>query len=259
MIIDAITYNGEQELFDIRYNVLKDVVDEFIVIEFDKTFSGKLKTPLFALNLPKVKSFFITEGDWSKYVDLALSSPNTEYGKGATHWITEFCQKESIKDCLTDLKDDDTLFIGDCDEIWHPSLAEHKPLASHKLGLVVYSYYLDNQSSEQFYGTLFTTYGLIKGKCLNHVRSIPSYHTLIPKGGWHFTSMGGHEKVNKKLTDSYTEETYASQVVLDNLEENIKSKKDFLGRNFTYKIDTSLWPQYLKDNIEKYRHLLTSS
>jgi len=57
MIYDIITYNGEDELFDIRLHVLKDYVDEFRVIEFDKTFSGKSKPRLFAQNLPQVKGF----------------------------------------------------------------------------------------------------------------------------------------------------------------------------------------------------------
>ena len=43
MIYDVVCYNGEKELFEIRYNILKDFVDEFIVVEFDKTFSGQLK------------------------------------------------------------------------------------------------------------------------------------------------------------------------------------------------------------------------
>ena len=84
---------------------------------------------------------------------------------------------------------------------------------------------------------------------------MPSYHEYIPKGGWHFTSLGGHENVKKKLTDSYTKDSYATDAVLNNLEHNIKESKDFLGRDFTYKIDEESWPQYLKDNKDKYKHL----
>lgn len=257
MIYDIVTYNGEEELFEIRYEILKDFVDEFRVIEFDTTFSGKSKPRLFASNLPKVKSYYVEMSQWYHYLELAKASPNTEYGKGAQHWLTEFAQKESIKDCLTDLQDDDVLFIGDCDEIWNPLLAECFPKKSHKLELLVYSYYLDNRSSEEFYGTLFTTYGLIKDKCLNHVRSQSSYYEKIGKGGWHFTSMGGHQKVKQKLTDSYTSDSYAPPQVLDNLETNIMNNRDFLGRPFTYRIDTSQWPLYLRENQEKYQHLLS--
>ena len=187
-VIDCVSYNGEHELFDIRYNVLKPFVDEFRVIEFDKTFSGKPKRPTFAQEWLKVKSYYVTEDMWSKYEDLAKSSPNTEYGKGASHWIREFCQKEAIKDCLADLKDDDQVFIGDCDEIWNPNLV-YVDLPK-KLKLHVYSYFLNNKSSEQFWGTIVAHYGDIKDNCLNHLRANAPKTEL--EFGWHFTSMGGY-------------------------------------------------------------------
>lgn len=252
MIVDIVTFNNERELFEIRYNVLKDYVDEFRVIEFDKTFSGREKHAVFAQNWPKVKSYYVTEATWSKYKDLALSSPNTEYGKGASHWITEFCQKESIKDCLTDLQDDDQVFIGDVDEIWNPDLV-YVDLPK-KLKLHVYSYWLNNKSSEQFWGTLVAYYDQIKNECLNHLRANAPKTEL--EFGQHFTSMGGYENVKKKLTDSYTEDSYANNYVLDNLYENINGIHDFLGRDYSYTKDESEWPQYLKDTKLKYRRLL---
>ena len=273
MIYDICTFNGESELFSIRYEILKDYVDEFRVIEFDKTFSGKEKHAVFNQNWPKVKSYYVTEPTWSKYEDLAKSSPNTEYGKGASHWIREFMQKESIKDCLTDLKDDDQVYIGDCDEIWNPRVLKEHLLGwinpVWKLKLEVYSYYLNNKSNEEFWGTIYTKYRCIKDKCLNHLRSIDlmtfSVEDDLKKEhhcktnishGWHFTSIGGYENVKKKLTDSYTEESYASQYVLDNLYDNINGIHDFLGRDFNYSKDDSDWPDYLRNNKAKYNHLL---
>src|SRR3990167_10889417 len=121
-IIDVCTYNGEKELLEIRQNILKDFVDEFIVVEFDKTFSGQPKSWRFIEDFKgeKFKDVCyhgIEEKDYSKYKELAENSPNT---KGAEHWKTEFMQKESIKDCLTHLKDNDICFIGDVDEIVEP-------------------------------------------------------------------------------------------------------------------------------------------
>lgn len=123
-----------------------------------------------------------------------------------------------------------------------------------KLRLRVYSYYLNNRSDEEFAGTLVGKWGEIKNECLNHLRS----NTKPTKDyfGHHFTSMGGHEKVKGKLTDTYTKDSYANDWVLDNLKENIDSNKDFLGRNFIYTIDENDWPTYLKENRDKYKHLL---
>lgn len=252
MIIDTITFNGEHELFEIRYNILKDFVDGFRVIEFDETFSGKPKQKLFHQEWPKVKHYFVPKETWSKYRDLALSSPNTQYGQGAEHWIREFCQKESIKDCLTDLNEE-LVFIGDCDEIWDPSVHYENFTVPVKLKLRVYSYFLNNCSNEEFAGTLFSKYLWVKNECLNHVRA-NTWKTDF-YAGWHFTSIGGTEKVKQKLTDSYTKESYATDMVLDNLSNNIENSRDFLGRNFQYRIEEEEWPRYLKENKEKYKHL----
>lgn len=262
MVIDVITYNGEAELFEIRYNILKDHVNEFIVVEFDKTFSGKPKESTFKYqDWPKVKYCFVTEDTWSKYLEMARESPNTQ---GAEHWKTEFAQKESIKDCLTHLNNDDTVFIGDCDEIWDPFWVRMwKTGKTAKLKLKVYTYYLNNRSSEEFWGPIVTQYEQIKDFCLNHIRSIDinndwknkESHWKTPgEYGWHFTSL--KDNLRKKLEDSYTSDSYASPPVMDNLEENIKQNKDFLGRDFKYTIDESHWPGYLVINREKYLHLL---
>ncbi len=249
-IIDVITYNGEKELFDLRYNILKDDADEFIVVEFNKTFSGNEKPFYFEEikdKYPKVRYFPIKDNVWHKYMDLAISSPNTI---GADHWKEEFCQKEYIKDCLTHLKDEDIVFIGDCDEIYDCQI---NPGQVVKLKLRVYTYYINNKSSENFWGTLVGKYKDIKSECLNHIR-VTAYKTNTYYG-WHFTSMGGYKEVCRKLTDSYTRASYWTPWVEENLKDNIDELKDFLGRGFTYQIDESELPKYLIENKQKYAHL----
>lgn len=255
-VIDVCTYNGEKDIWDIHHNVLTGYVDEFIVVELDTTFSGKPKELLFPKDeYPNVTYKTFTERDWLKYKDLAESSPNT---KGAEHWKLEFMQKECIKDVLTHLKDDDIVFIGDVDEIWDPAFLSSDPFKYGKfqwvpkLKLIVYTYWLNNKSSEEFWGPIVGKYGLIKNKCLNHLRT---QGQSMGNAGWHFTSMGGEAELRRKLLDSYTQESYATPLVLEQLGANMAMNKDFLGRDFTYKLDESDWPQYLKDNKDKYMHL----
>lgn len=261
MIVDCVSYNGEVELMEIRLNVLKDHVDKFIVVEWDKTFSGKAKPSYWERDKERFKDFNVEyhlydESLYEKYRELAESSPNTV---GANHWKREFAMKETIKDALVGCNDDDIIFIGDCDEIWNPINYFGQDWAKYieepyKLKLHVYSYWLNNHSSEEFWGTINGKYKHIKGECLNHLR------TNTPKTpnewGWHFTSMGGYEEVKRKLSDSYTEESYWNPQVQAHLEENLIHNKDFLGRDFSYIISEGDWPQYLKDNRDKYKHLL---
>ena len=257
MVVDVCTFNGEYDLFDIRYNILKDYVDEFVVIEAPTTFSGK-KKPLYFEKIKdkyaKVKYFVIKEDYSNEEWIQALESPNT---KGAYHWKWEFLQKERIKQALTHLKDDDIVFIGDCDEIWNPN--ELMPWCKdinweimQKLKLKVYSYWLNNQSNEEFWGTIMGNYETIKNNCLNHLRSLNNYKTP-DYNGWHFTSL--KDGLRRKLQDSYTQESYATEAVMSNLDKNIAENKDFLGRDFKYWVDESDWPQYLKDNRVLYKHL----
>jgi len=261
-VIDAITYNNERELLEIRLNILDKYVDKFVILEADKTFSGKKKPLYFEQDIDlfqkwahKIEYFVLEDWKDEKIWEMARNSPNTEYGKGAKHWLQEFYIKEHLQDCLVslDLNDDDLVYIGDVDEIWNPEQFKSPILA--KLKLKVYSYYLNNRSNEEFWGTIVGHYKDFKGKCLNHLRTNDLPRTQ-EEFGWHFTSIGGYEKVKKKLTDSYTEDSYASPQVLNNLEQNINGIRDFLGRDFNYMEDDTQWPAYLQNNKFTYKHLL---
>lgn len=260
MVVDVFTYNGEQDLLDLHLNCLKDKVDRFVGIDFDTSFSGipKAASDLSRFNSwiesGKLRFYRVTWQVYSQYAELAGSSPNVPVG-GPAHWKREFCQKESIKDVLyaEQLDDADTVFVGDVDEIWSPDALE---LRRHqKLKLKVYTYHLNNRSTEEFWGTIITTYGKIRQECLNHMRS--GFPKTEFEYGWHFTSMGGYDEMYRKLTDSYTSDSYSNPSVLGNLATNLSSNKDFLGRDFKFRKDESEWPLYLKENKEAFAHLCT--
>lgn len=258
-IIDCFTFNGEYDLLEIRLNILNNCVDEFIIVEAPTTFSGKPKPLYYEQGKErykqwhnKIKYFVIDENYTPEEIAQAENSPNT---RGAAHWKREFLQKESIKKALTHLKDGDIVFIGDVDEIWKPELAGWQHSHPMKARFLVYCYFLNNFSSEVFWGTLIARYADIKNECLNHMRSDTSLYWAGIFCGWHFTSLGGYEEVKRKLSDSYTRESYWTEGVENNLKNNVENSKDFLGRGFTYTVDESDWPQFLKDNKQKYAHL----
>ena len=261
MVIDVFTFNGELDLLEIRLNILNDFADQFIIVESRNTFSGKPKPLYYEENKErykkwesKIKYHIIDEDFKEGVVALADGSPNVPKG-GAENWKREFCQKEQIKEALTHLDDDDLVFIGDVDEIWDGAYCPNIPGdLVLKIKLNIFTYYLNNRSSEEFWGPIVGKYSSIRNKCLNHLRSIDHKKTIYVHG-WHFTSMGGYEEVRRKLSDSYTRESYWTPWVEDNLKDNVEGSKDFLGRNFTYTIDESELPKYLIDNKEKWKHL----
>ncbi len=260
MIYSVMTFNGENDMLKLHLNILNDYVDQFIIVEADRTFTGVPK-PLYFFRdqrffkpwWKKIRYYTVTDWDDVAIWDMALKSPNTQ---GASHWKREFYIKESIQKALiaNEVKDDDTLFIGDVDEIIDP-LAEYEIDTLVKAKLRVYAYWLNNLSSEEFYGTLIGQYKDIKGKCLNHLRSDTSLYSKSDPLGWHFTSMGGVEAVRQKLNDSYTPESYNTFEVQQLLPERIRNGQDYLGRDFIFTLDESKWPEYLKKNRAKYEHL----
>jgi beta-1,4-mannosyl-glycoprotein beta-1,4-N-acetylglucosaminyltransferase len=259
MIYDVITYNGEKDILDLRLNILSPYVDRFIIVEAKTTFSGNKKPLYFSAQehhfrkfWNKITYYIVKENYTESEVALAESSPNT---RGAHHWKNEFLQKESIKKAILErrIQDDDIVYIGDVDEIWTP----YDPIWPAKLKLLVYAYYLDNQSSEEFWGPVVAYWGDIKDKCLNHVRTDISLRTN-EAWGWHFTSMGGIREVSRKISDSYTAESYNTPQVQKMLTENVQNGTDYLGRPFKFKISEEMWPEYLKENRMKYEHLCIS-
>jgi beta-1,4-mannosyl-glycoprotein beta-1,4-N-acetylglucosaminyltransferase len=261
MIYDIFTYNGEMKTLQLHLGVLNDYVDRFIIVEANKTFTGKNK-PLY---LPrheqyireywkKIDYYIVNEWDDVKLWEMAIQSPNTQ---GAEHWKREFYIKESIQKALKrfNVQDDDTLFIGDVDEIIDPH-AEYESDSPIKAKLRVYAYWLNNLSDEEFWGTLICQYGDIKNECLNHLRSDTRLYSKGDYLGWHFTSMGGTEEVRRKLDDSYTTESYNTQSVQQLLADRIKSNVDYLGRDFAFSNNTEKWPQFLKNNTAKFTSML---
>lgn len=257
MIIDCFTYNGERDILKLRLSILGPHVDKFIICEAKSTFTKHPKPLYFFRDNRFFKKwwkqieYFIIDDDYTPEEELlARESPNTQ---GASHWRWEFLQKERIQKALKDvgIQDNDLVYIGDVDEIWEPYAGPYPA----KLKLKVYAYYLDNRSSEEFWGTYVAPYSYFKNKTLNHERSridisTPRFH------GFHFTSMGGLKELQRKLNDSYTTETYNTYAVQENLSERLQKGIDYLGRDFTFKRDESEWPDFLKSNRSLYKHLL---
>lgn len=259
-VYSVLTFNGENAILKLHLSILNDYVDKFIIVEANRTFTGQPK-PYYLMRdyryfkhwWHKIDYYMVDRWDDVELWQQALNSPNTQ---GAEHWKREFYIKESIHKALQQSKvqDDDILFIGDVDEIIDPKV-KFETKTPVKAKLRVYSYWLNNRSNEEFWGTLICQYKDIKDKCLNHLRSDK---TLYSKGnylGWHFTNIGGEEEIRRKLNNSYTAESYNTQSVQDLLKNRIHQNIDYLGRNFTFKLDESEHPQWLKDNKDRFANL----
>jgi len=287
MIYDIFTFYNELDLLEIRLEMLYAHVDYFVIVECTETFSGKQKPLYFEENKEKFKKYeskiihyinYYPAQSWEdlqdrlnknfegKYIlgdvkltnnimQNALTSPNVPLGE--LHWLKEFYQKECIKVPLVNLNDDDVCFIGDLDEIWNPEIIYDIDKDSiYKLKQLVYSGYLNVRSSEDWAGTLLTRYKNIKSSCLNHLRT-PSRtkYTFVDNAGWHFTFMGGPDRVKNKI-ESYGHQEYNNDSVKESVKDRLDKGLDVLGRtHFNFWIDESQLPKYLIENKDKYKHL----
>lgn len=265
MVINCFTYNGEKEMLKLHLEMMYPFVDKFIIVEGSETFNGTPKPLYFKLDetlsqilkwADKIQYYEVTkEEDYPndpKILDLADHSPNVPPGQ--EHWRREFYKKELIQNALKGLQDEDTVIVGDVDEVLDEDIYTNFLLdIVVKPKLRVYAYWLNNRSNEQFYGPIVTKYKNIKNATLNHLRQF-EHIKLENFGGWHFTNCGGEDEVIKKVRSSYDEFEYVTYEVL--LRERMKTNEDYIGRKFEFKIDESEWPKFLKENREKYIHLL---
>ncbi len=267
--IDIFSYNGEADILRLRLNILKVHVDEFIICEGDETTAGTPKPRYFehwkrdnaALYYELKKAHKIKCHIFAPYEDPIMKTFSYGYLPidPAQHWWhREFIQKESMRYAMTHLHDDDRVFIGDVDEIWNPEITY--PEGRAELQQTVYTYWLNNKSSEHWTGTSLMTYKDIKGDTLDNLRAYDErrkfmWAPVIQNAGWHFTNIGGAEFIKRKV-QSYAHQEFNTPVFLAQIDERIEHNEDYLGRPFKLGIDIGEWPRYLKENYDQYKHLI---
>ena len=253
-------YSGEADLLEIRFNILGDFVDKFIICESTETFSG----------LPKILHWVERDKDrfeeWegkvvhrvvAEYDDPeVLAQLETRPYVDQPAFVRAFYQKEMLRKTLETLspEDEDIVIYGDADEIVNPEILKNVDDKVHKLRQLAYSYFLNNRSAEDWRGTIVTKYKNLKGACLNDMRANPIEADILENGGWHFTNLGGLEAIKKKIA-SYDHQEVNIPWVTEGLTERMELNVDFLGRGYTMQKDESQLPQYILDNKSRYKHL----
>lgn len=278
-VYDVFTFFNELDLLEIRMNILYPSVDYFVIVECTETFSGKPKPLYYAENKERFAKFqnkiihHVTTDAPKDADDLrqrlqnpqlsdldrqiitdALTSDNVP--KDSIHWLKEFYQKESIKKALVGLADDDICFVSDVDEIWNPEVRlDFSRDVVYRLRQDAYAYYVNNRSAEPWAGVYAIHYGRIKNNCLNHLRTPgKTKHVHVRNGGWHFTNLGGAEKIQEKI-ESYGHQEYNNEEIKSQIAKRIQANEDFIGRGYHFWIDESRLPAYLLEHKAQYVHL----
>lgn len=245
-VIDAFSFFDELDLLEIRFNILNDYVDYFVIVEATETFSGKGKKLFFDENkerykkwMHKIIHYVVDDYPFDRVTfNFALNSRNT--GKKEHWWMREFYQKEKLIDALGCFSDDDIVYVSDLDEVWNPETnfdilngEIYRPLQT------AYHYYLNyksNQDVSRWTGTRVGTLKTLRKYGANHFRTESYAKSIpIPNGGWHFTYLSATGDESDKV------KRYAHPVY-----------KLGVNKGFNLFIDESELPNYILNNKEKW-------
>jgi beta-1,4-mannosyl-glycoprotein beta-1,4-N-acetylglucosaminyltransferase len=88
MIYDCFTFFNELDILEIRLNILKNVVDKFVLVEATRTHQGKEKPLYFSENKARYKEFE------DKIIHIVIDEYPPYEGKSA--WVLERYQRDMI-------------------------------------------------------------------------------------------------------------------------------------------------------------------
>ncbi len=255
MIIDCFIFYNEFQMLDLHLKELDPIVDYFVIVEADKTFTGKEK-PLY---------FEEKKYDYLDYLDkiihvIVKDMPDTE-----TAWDREAHQRNCIQRGLDELnlKDEDIIILCDVDEITDTTLLKTLK-QSQVTGLFAleqdfYYYNFNCQMNEKWYYAKFFNYGFLKqtGLKLQQMRTatmIQSGEKRFPvrgvkNGGWHLSYFGDTEYIMNKIKN-FSHQEFNTEQFTDpkHIEEQITKCEDLFGRgNLIKRVEISE-ESYLPNN-----------
>ncbi|MDQ7817356.1 MAG: glycosyltransferase [Melioribacteraceae bacterium] len=251
-IYDCFVFYNELELLELRLKELNEVVDYFVLVESSKTFTGLDKELVFAENRNRFSEYN------HKIIHVVLDELPT--GNGA--WEAEFFSRNAILNGLTNAADDDLIIISDVDEIPNSSIIKNSSIEQpNVLAQRLYYYFINCWQNQIWYGSIIT-----KKKFLTtpqDLRDKRNQLPVIPDGGWHFSFLGGAERIVSKIkayaeTDTCHDKTTSVDFIKDKImrgEDIFDRTEDYTKKKFV-NID-STFPSQIKSFIEKYPDFYT--
>jgi beta-1,4-mannosyl-glycoprotein beta-1,4-N-acetylglucosaminyltransferase len=276
MVYDCFPFFNELELLEIRLNVLSSVVDKFIIVEADRTFSNQPKELFFEQNKTR----------YTEFLDKIIYIKLTEYPIFETSWEFESYQRNIIIEGLKNCVPDDVILISDLDEIPNPDVIKiYKKNGIFQLEQNMCYYFLNYRNILQryWYSARILTYNdilknatenysysysniliesLNQGCTLTKIRMIKDF-PVIKNGGWHFSYLGGIEQIKYKIK-SFSHQEYNNEGFLNDiiLKRKIRYGIDFFRpkdhRFIPVKITIKYLPEYIIKHQDKYINLINN-
>ena len=264
MLIDAFTYFNEKELVELRIKYLNSVVDCFIVVESNITFTGKEKK----WNFPDILKNNLNEFSYKiqyHQLNININEIKNEESwiiddvKGDDFWRIENYQRNYIKIACKKFSKDDILMVSDLDEI--PAIkkinfimtSDFKKIAP--IALEQYLFHLDCNylRLESWRGTIVMTMDICNKFSPQKFRTLRNRISHLTDGGWSFSSFGGYNRVKEKIESyahsEHNNDKFKSEEHIANCQ---KTGADLFHRGTkSKKIEKSFFPKDLLILMEK--------
>jgi beta-1,4-mannosyl-glycoprotein beta-1,4-N-acetylglucosaminyltransferase len=285
-IIDTTTFFEEDMMMGIRFNILNQFVDKFIVCESLFTHSGKKKKINFNLNnYPEFKNKIIHIIVKDEPCELIKDKKLSSKEKRLNSIFRIRHQRNFIKKYLNEFSLEDFVIYSDNDEI--PNLEQFNFQTTKKKYIIFNQkmfYYKFNLGLPNLNWFGSKACKLKDLKSIDFLRNIKNREysffridtlfsdikqnsvEIINNGGWHFSNLKDYKELEKKYLNDENHAEYEMQNISSlKIRENIKNhvvpynhfaKKDSSNR-FTktklVKMDKEILPDYIKDNFSKFK------
>ena len=262
-IFDCITFFDNNFMFDLRYNILNDYVDQFVICESLYDHTGKKKK----------KNFIWKPGyNKKKITYILMKSP---FPKKNDRWTNQAIQRDYLLKKLKFASSNDYIFFSDPDEIIRPEKLINFKLRK-KYGIFLqecfnYKFNLFNKYESPWEGTRVAkkkdlrSIDFMRQKILSknlkkfYKFNIEKSIEIVNNGGWHFNNIMNSIMISKKLkTFAHAEFSGKRFSAHRTIKDKIKNKKDLFERGHIYKkvkLDKD-FPKFLLDNKKKYKKFI---
>ena len=293
-IFDCFMYFDEDQVLDLRLNVLYQNVDYFVIVESIYNHKGEKRNLLF--NSQKFEKFndkiiYLVYDKIPQLVEPIKETDNEKEKDGKyimNALYRENAQRDFILEGLKSAKKDDLILISDVDEI--PKLSSVN-LNQIKNEIILFKqdmfYYKYNLSLPNFKWTVTKAVkkkNLVSPQWLRNVkdRKYPFYRIdtffsdkkyidikIINDGGWHFSNIKSPEMIEHKLR-SYLHHREFDQVSLsiEEINELVKKKQAIYDLRVDKRVnkvgngvilenfEMKKLPNHINDNLDKYKNWL---
>ena len=289
-IYDCVTFFNELELLEMRLLIMNEYVDYFVIVEANRTFRGTEKPFYFEQEKERFNSY-LHKIIYVKVEDMPIAIDKND-------WSPDFFQRNCILRGLSQCNDNDLIIMSDVDEIPSPEVL--KGLRKNKLPLSfyfkeqkrkrrnnryikwffkirilsafsqignyplvcqqdLYYYYLNCKSSGEWFGSIICKYKIFDNP--QRIRDLRFKIPRIRNGGWHFSYLGGLEKVVLKLKNinegdiANYDSVFLQKCINEGIDLFERKGKEY---EYTFTDREHIGNNAIKDIAFKYPHLVSS-